>query len=275
MNMRVFITMLTVILAVQAEELLAAPLYDMRPMLFGSQWSAENLSPATAWASPLTDNSIEATKASNPNVTKIQTPTPSSAASRRRNFDAEGGKFYISGNVGVSTLVDSDTKVCCPLSDGLFGEGSFDDGSIFTGAVGYLKGSLRVEGELSHRKNDWEAFTSGGTRLVTEGDFSSLSFMVNGWYDFNTNTNWVPFVGGGVGISRMSMKINRVGNIATSFDKIDTVLASQFGAGIGYKLTPKVTINLSYRLFGTQKVELEDIYEYLNHSIMLGSRITF
>ena len=64
-------------------------------------------------------------------------------------------QFYVSGNAGVSTLMDSDTN-----SDGLLGESTFDDGRVFTGAVGYSMGALRVEGEISHRKNDWEAFTA-------------------------------------------------------------------------------------------------------------------
>jgi len=95
---------------------------------------------------------------------------------------------------------------------------------------------LRVEGEISHRKNDWEAFTAQGSKLVTEGDFSSLSFMANGWYDFNTSTNWVPFVGGGIGISAMNMEITRISGIPQSYDESDTVFSYQFGAGIGYKL---------------------------------------
>jgi len=185
-------------------------------------------------------------------------------------------QFYVSGNAGVSTLMDSDTN----SGPGLLGVSTFDDGHVFTVAVGYSVGALRVEGEISHRKNDWEAFTAQGLALAAEGDFSSLSFMVNGWYDFNTSTNWVPFVGGGIGISAMNMEINRIAGIPQSYDESDTVFAYQFGAGIGYKLTPKATISLSYRLFGTSDVEFvdpvdTDTYEYLSHSFMIGTRITF
>jgi opacity protein-like surface antigen len=179
-------------------------------------------------------------------------------------------QFYVSGNAGLSTLMDSNS-----VTDGLPGVGTFDDGRVLTGAIGYSMGALRVEGEISHRKNDWETFTAQGLSTVVEGDFSSLSFMANGWYDFNTSTNWVPFVGGGIGISEMNMEITSVAGVAESFDRSEQVLAYQFGAGIGYKLTPKATISLSYRLFGTQEVDFGDTHEYLSHSIMVGSRITF
>jgi len=184
-------------------------------------------------------------------------------------------QFYVSGNAGVSTLMDSDTKW-----DGDLGESTFNDGHVFTGAVGHTWGLFRVEGELSYRKNDWVVFIEEGLAYATEGDFSSLSFMANVWRDFNTGTNYVPFVGGGIGISTMNMEITKIENSPLSYDISDTVFAYQLGAGIGYKLTPKATINLSYRLFGTSEVELvdsnnNDTYEYLNHSFMIGYRTTF
>jgi opacity protein-like surface antigen len=58
------------------------------------------------------------------------------------------------------------------------------------------------------------------------------------------------------------------------------VFAYQVGARLGYKLSPKTTVSLSYRVFGTSEVEFvdpidTDTYEYLNHSILLGVRHNF
>ncbi|MDA1326572.1 MAG: outer membrane beta-barrel protein [Proteobacteria bacterium] len=109
---------------------------------------------------------------------------------------------------------------------------------------------------------------------------STLGFMTNGWFDFNTGSKWVPFIGGGVGSANMDLDITSVGGTARVFNQSDTVLAVQLGTGIGYRVNAKSTLSLSYRVFGTMAPKFgngtETIeYDYMNHSIMAGVAIKF
>jgi OOP family OmpA-OmpF porin len=104
--------------------------------------------------------------------------------------------------------------------------------------------------------------------------------MANGWYDVDTGSQWVPFVGGGIGAALVNLDVQSIAGVATPFDETDTVFAYQFGAGLGYKVTPNAIVNVSYRLFGTTDPEFSDGVdtveaEYLNHSFMVGVVVQF
>jgi opacity protein-like surface antigen len=200
-------------------------------------------------------------------------------------------QWYISGDGGAAIQRDAfttNTEVIGSIS----GELEFDTGSVVNGAVGYSLGAIRLEGAISYQKNDLDTWnvtsvTLGGTTfsgiavpLTMKGDISTLGFMINGWYDFDTGTKWVPFIGGGVGIAKVNIDVESILGVATTYDESDTVLAYQFGAGIGYKLTPTVTANLSYRYFGTGDLEFDDgtdklDSEYKSSNFMAGISVRF
>ena len=84
------------------------------------------------------------------------------------------------------------------------------------------------------------------------GDLSLTTLMVNLYYDFDLGLRWKPYVGGGVGLSRISMTADTSGQETTDDD--DTVFAYQIGAGLGYELGSDdrpVTVTLDFRHFRT------------------------
>jgi len=204
-------------------------------------------------------------------------------------------QWYISGDVGAAIKSDAattDTANILGVSASISGDLEFDTGSVVNGAVGYSLGAFRLEGAISYQKNDlgtWNvtSVTAGGTTFSTtaipvplKGDISTLGFMINGWYDFDTGTKWVPFIGGGVGAAKINIDIESIAGVATTYDESDTVLAYQLGAGIGYKLTPTVTANLSYRYFGTGDPEFDDGTDKVaseggSSNIMVGISVRF
>ncbi len=190
-----------------------------------------------------------------------------------------------SGNAGVASLSDADATDTF-TGGSATAEIEFDKGLGVTGAVGHSWDNFRLEGELSYRKNDLDAvdvktltvagvlFTALGTAEL-EGDTSSFGFMANGWYDFDTGTKWVPFLGAGLGVASINIDAESVAGVTVVYDESDTVFAYQVGAGIGYKVTPTTTINLAYRFFGTSDPEFDDGVdkieaEYSSHSILIG-----
>ena len=199
-------------------------------------------------------------------------------------------QWYVSGNIGTSILQDSD--VSAADSTGSFsGDFSTDVGVAVMGAVGYALNNLRIEGEISYRHNGLDELTintavGGGLVFVgvatgpIEGDMTALGFMANAFYDFDTGTNWVPHLGGGIGLAQLGLDVESIGGVSTSFDDTDTVFAYQLGAGIGYRLGNGARVDLSYRFMGTSDAEFSDSgatvdAEYQSHSIMAGMLYKF
>jgi opacity protein-like surface antigen len=198
--------------------------------------------------------------------------------------------WYVSGNVGANQILDSDLN---ETGSGISanGELEFDTGYGLNGAVGYGFNNFRLEGELSYRQADIDSLTVNsvtvGSIVVTslgtfpvDGDISSLGFMANGWYDFDTGTDWVPYIGGGVGTAKINAEIGSIAGIPVNFDESDWVFAYQAGAGIGYNISPTVTVQLGYRYFATSDPEFEsagvtDEAEFQSHNIEVGIRFRF
>ena len=153
-----------------------------------------------------------------------------------------------------------------------------DRGLAVSGAVGYrFADGLRVEGELSYRKYDFKTINvreSGGLAVLLppqarqnqaaldmlrgtselEGDLRALTLMANLYYDFDLGLDFKPYVGGGIGLSRVS--VEGIVSGRKTADDDDTVMAYQLGAGLGYQIGGSddrpVTISLDFRYFATQ-----------------------
>ncbi len=156
-----------------------------------------------------------------------------------------------------------------------------DRGLAVSGAVGYrFADGLRVEGELSYRKYDFKTINvrePGGLAVLIpgfadlnaqqqagalnalrgtrelEGDLRSLTLMANLYYDFDLGLDFKPYVGGGIGLSRVSVEGSVSGR--KTVDDDDTVMAYQLGAGLGYRVGGSddrpVTISVDFRHFAT------------------------
>jgi len=174
---------------------------------------------------------------------------------------AQADGWYISGNIGATSLSKSDVTDTFTGGNGT-GKLDFDTGYGLSGAVGTRFGNFRVEGEVSYRNSDTDKlsnFTVNAGSLIfrsagpveVNADISSLGFMANAFYDFKNNSKWTPFLMAGIGIAHLNLDIKSVGGAATAYDENDVVVAGQAGAGIAYEFAPGTAVTLSYRYFGT------------------------
>ena len=170
----------------------------------------------------------------------------------------------------------------------------YDAGFKFAGLVGYeLGGGVRVEGELFFARAKVDKVTYKGVKygpnpvpievdVPITGSAGQLGGFVSAWYDFQTGTDWIPYVGGGVGFIRVDQSDldyddNELSNqIATAqarfaalqqgqdptavppimlppgyvpaVSRKDTTFAYHVGVGLGYKLNEKTTLQFGYRL---------------------------
>lgn len=147
------------------------------------------------------------------------------------------------------------------------------DGGYAVGAsLGYVPPTeipflnmTRYELEYTFRSNDVEA---PGT-----GEVESNTAMLNMLVDFENDTRFTPYVGGGVGMSNIEFGDE---------DADDSVFAWQLMAGLDYspETMPMTVWGLRYRYLGAQDADVDMAgtpveVEYDNHSIEAAARFRF
>lgn len=160
----------------------------------------------------------------------------------------------------------------------------YDSGIALGAAAGYDFGSARIEGEFVYQKNDFDKLINpdGDVSEASSGDLSSIALLINGYYDFHNNTKFIPFVTAGLGFAKVELNnivhVKRAKVTDAPYNDDDTVFAYQVGAGVGYAVTEKITIESKYRYFATSDFEITDGTEKLEHNrhnLLFGIRVGF
>ncbi len=102
-------------------------------------------------------------------------------------------------------------------------------------------------------KNQLEQATIQRSPHPLTGDFQALTFKANAFYDIDLGFAWKPYVGGGIGLTKVSVDVSSgtTGNVLV--DDSETVFSYQVGGGVGYEFPlpegRSVTLSLDYRYF--------------------------
>ena len=122
--------------------------------------------------------------------------------------------------------------------------------------------------------------------LVNE--LRTQSLMLNGYYDFKNKSKFTPYLSAGVGVSRIENKVSINPEFFGDSENITTDTNNNFtwtaGAGIAYKVTENVALDLAYRYvdagetdvsqsFGGTK--LKNTADLVSHDYSLGVRYNF
>lgn len=168
---------------------------------------------------------------------------------------------YVSGNLGITMPTDSDVS-------GGNGELTYDAGFAIGAALGYSFGDARLEAEAGYKIADMD---KGLGLTGIDGDLRVHSLMGNGYIDLKISPTVKPYLMAGIGMANIALDSNDL-----HVDDDDTVFAYQAGAGFGYALNNKVTLDFSYRYMGTTDAEIdgEDV-EYGSHNFLAGIRVQF
>lgn len=143
---------------------------------------------------------------------------------------------YVSGSAGV----------------GIAGNEGVKTGYVLNGAVGYNFNPLRLEAAVGYQRHDLKHIN---------GRVSYLSFMANGYYDFEAGYGVMPYLMAGMGVA--------IADRTRRSD--DSSFAWQVGTGIGVKIADRTMFDLGYRYFRPDNggLNLE------SHNIMAGIRYQF
>lgn len=189
---------------------------------------------------------------------------------------AQGDSWYIAGTLGASFANDPDvTQMGITLTTNL------DTGVVGSVAGGHTFGGFRAEGELAYIANDVSSIEGFGASVPATGDVTATALMLNGYYDFNADSKWKPFIGAGIGYANMSINNLSFGG-AIAADDSAAVFAYQLKAGIGYAFTNSLDGTLGYRFFGTGDGDFVDTAGFAfetdglqTHIIEVGVRYRF
>lgn len=117
------------------------------------------------------------------------------------------------------------------------------------GRDAYLAAATQIPG----LKEQLEGATIQRSPHPLTGDFQALTFKVNGFYDIDLGFAWKPYVGGGIGLTKVSVDVSSgtTGNLLV--DDSETVFSYQVGGGVGYEFPlpegRSITVSLDYRYF--------------------------
>lgn len=213
-------------------------------------------------------------------------------------------------NPGLKGHSRTYTTTALTLLSSQSADASFKTGYVVGGNFGIDWGSgLRTELELAARGNKSKSHAhlkttyayqyyggaghtrNGGTgtgpftiystdaQVPAHLNLRAYSLMANAWYDFNTDTGFTPYIGGGIGLAQV--QIDGSLNGTNLHEKNDTTFAYQLGAGISVPISDSIKASLDYRYFAANgaKLKLEPGFhggnvnaDFDSHSIMVGLR---
>lgn len=152
---------------------------------------------------------------------------------------------YVSVSAGLGLLNDSSVTAAGLTVDNAIG---YKAGVPVGVAVGFKADEFRLEGAVGYQCHTVDSFlgipASGG------GDVSIWSFMGNGYYDISlSDASVTPYLTAGLGFASISGSDG-------GFDS--TEFAWQLGAGVGFKASENVVVDLGYRYFRAADVHVGD-----------------
>ena len=213
------------------------------------------------------------------------------------------------------------TPVATPYSGRAASE--YDAGFKVAGMVGYrLRGGLRVEGELFLSRAGVDRQTYGNivsgpnaipikVDIPVSGSAEQAGALANVWFDIPTGSDWTPYIGGGAGFIRIDQggveyddnkltqdvldfafragqlpqRIELPPGFVPSISSSDTQFAWHIGAGVGYRLNDRTTLQFGYRLQTARDFEfsgrnalgnsIEVKTEFRAHLFEIGVRTSF
>lgn len=149
---------------------------------------------------------------------------------------------YMSINAGVTLPEDADLTDSSMPGDVTTLE--YDPGYFIGLALGNHMDNMRLEAEIGYQKNKVDSAKSNVGAVTVTGDpeIRLSTLMFNFYYDFMKDSRFTPYLTAGLGLGNMKLD---------GFSDSDAVAAYQFGAGMAFRITEKIALDLKGRYLGT------------------------
>jgi len=144
-----------------------------------------------------------------------------------------------------------------------------DAGYVGSLAIGYQANIYRIELEENYKKDSVYSFDN----VSASGDYVRESKMINIYLSAYNDSNLVSSIGGGVGISDISLKnLQELERVVPDLVN-NGVLTFDGSLSIGYMVTTSITATVKYTYFYTQKSDNFDSNG--NSTFTFGLRYVF
>ena len=142
---------------------------------------------------------------------------------------------------------------------------------------------LRAEIEFALRGNSEKSWDSefGGSGVSTKGLWNTSTLFLNLYYDIQTDTPFVPYIGAGAGLAFNYVEYTvHSDGFGGSASENFTNFAWNVGAGVAYNFNENFAVDLGYRfmMMGYNEVSsngLKISNQPYNNEFMRGLRFTF
>lgn len=168
---------------------------------------------------------------------------------------ADGGGFYVAGKAGLG-FIDGDVSMdhnqtAAPTGTETTMSNQKSNFS-YGGAIGWnwLDSGIPIRTEVEYYDHGSFNVDHSDSNATFSSSASIETVQLNVYYDFYTDTSFIPYVGAGVGVASMK---------GTNCKSTSNVSYSLFG-GTGYKMTDSLLLDFTYRVnnFGNLNVNWSD-----------------
>ncbi len=164
---------------------------------------------------------------------------------------------YLSLGVGLTSLDETDIRV----SPGTVTT-DYNRGEGLRAAYGYQFTSFRAEIEIARYENDVDNHALNGEQLTgAKGEASALALMANVYFDFDTGSQFTPYVGAGLGNIDLDFSSYGVDAIPVVLNDDDAVLGYQFMLGAAYELSETTSLFGEYRYIAADEATVQTSFE--------------
>jgi OmpA-OmpF porin, OOP family len=179
------------------------------------------------------------------------------------------GGWYISTSGTLSLLKDTSGTIANAPTPGstVRTESSFKNGFGGQIALGHAFGPYRLEGEIGYthnKQNHYVAIVPPTGRIAADVKDDATRAMINGYYDFSPFRSITPYLGVGVGVTRVSIDFFAprapfpTETPRQLIKDSDTGFSYQLMAGAAVPVSDKLSLTLQYRWFDAGTVKGKD-----------------
>lgn len=168
---------------------------------------------------------------------------------------SDSDKWFLRPYVGLSLMSDLDATASNVDNTSGTARVSLDNGYTGGLGVGYrLNERFAVELAWEYRSNDSEINIADQTSL-TNGNYASNIFFLNGHYHFGKHGNWQPYVGAGLSwIQEIDIDFERNGTESSL--SADGDVGYQLFTGVNYALAPAWQLQTELRYGSISGIDL-------------------
>lgn len=122
----------------------------------------------------------------------------------------------------------------------------------FTGEVGagYDSGGFRLEGTVGYSNAELDQKRAAVTGFTSDGRAKALTLGLAGYADIPTGSAVTPYVGGGIGATRVDARFSRIGGMPAASSRFagkDWGFQWHLDAGVGIRAAANTTVELGAR----------------------------